>query len=308
MTNSKNNRGSQSAADSEQLEELVGKPVDISGLDNLKRSGDIDALVFELYKEAAAVLAAIAHLYESKDGTGGFKRNQAICAALLIRIAKFMTAVMQLSAKDKRREVVFVLNRCILESAATLEFLTRKNEDRQYDQFIEESLGAERELHDEIQANIKARGGEIWPIEERMLKSIDRVCRASGFKITDVSLKAKGWGVSLRERLKAIGKEELYLTIQRLPSHAVHGSWVDLLQNNLEWDEKGGFFKPEFEWSSVDARGLGPIALLALDSVEPYISLYFGSHSLSTVILSRIEDLMDRIKKVDAAHEKSMHK
>src|SRR5205823_6304992 len=135
-------------ADNEELNGLLGEVVDISSAKSTTDINHINGVMFELYKETATVLAVIAHMYESEDGTGGLKRNQAICAALLIRIVKFMTAVMQLSAKDKRREVVFVLNRCMLESAATLEFLVTKNSDHHYNQFIEQSLGPERELYD----------------------------------------------------------------------------------------------------------------------------------------------------------------
>lgn len=52
---------------------------------------------------------------------------------------------------------------------------------------------------------------------------------------------------TVRERMKAIDEEYLYLVVQRIPSHAVHGSWVDLLLHHL--DEHGGGFAPDSQWS-----------------------------------------------------------
>ena len=71
------------------------------------------------------------------------------------------------------------------------------------------------------------------PVEQSILDSIDEVCSASGVKIEDVDRKHINWGGDLRQRLKALGKEEHYVGTQRIPSHSVHGSWVDLYIHHL---------------------------------------------------------------------------
>lgn len=143
-----------------------------------------------------------------------------------------MTAVVQLVSTAHRGYVVIALNRSITESAINLRFLLLKNEERWYEQFARSSLGPERELYDMIQANIKDRDGEILPIE-RMLDSIDHVSRLTGVKIEEVNPNAGDWGGGLRERLKALGDDKLYI-ILRTGSHAVHGTWVDLVTNHLK--------------------------------------------------------------------------
>src|SRR3989304_1834501 len=130
----------------------------------------------------------------------------------------------------------------ILESSTNLRFRLLKDEERFYDQFVEMSLGPERELYDVIQNNIKARSGVHLPIEDRMLRSIDRVCRLSGVTIEDVPVRAGDWGGGFRERLRALGEEGAYVLLMRIPSHAVHGTWVDLLLHHVE--EKGDGFVP----------------------------------------------------------------
>jgi Family of unknown function (DUF5677) len=250
------------------------------------------------------VVNLVAHLLDDAAAEkGGWARNQAACVGLMIRISKFMLVVTQLSATKNRAEVVHALNRSILESSTNLEFLAAKNDDQCFTQFVTFSLGPERELYDLIQKRIAARGGEVLPIEKRMLESIDRVCSASGMKIEELKQKYGDWGGGVRERLKTLDKEELYVGVQRIPSHAVHGTWVDLIMNHLDYDAKKGVYTPSLDFGVVDARLLGPIAIFVMDATKVYLERFFAQVPESKVFFERIEDLSNRIFEVDAAHE-----
>ena len=101
-----------------------------------------------------------------------------------------MTAIASLVSQDSdRADVVFALDRSITESATNLRFLVIKNEGRFFDQFVRFSLAPERRLYNLIEKNIAKRGGEMQPIEQRMLRDIEKVCRLSGVEITDVQPK-----------------------------------------------------------------------------------------------------------------------
>src|ERR1700737_1720883 len=96
----------------EALEEMLIPRVQIGGIAGETDIEKINAVAFELYKEAVSVVNLAAHLLdEAASVKGGWPRNQAICAGLMIRIVKFMTVVTQLSAKGDRAEVVRALNR-----------------------------------------------------------------------------------------------------------------------------------------------------------------------------------------------------
>jgi hypothetical protein len=194
-----------------------------------------------------------------------------------------------------------------MESAINLEFLARTTENKYFDQFVEYSLGPERELYDMIQSNIEARKAKVWPIEKRMLDSISNVCNASGLKIVEVERKHREWAENLRQRLKTLGKENQYVAMQRIPSHAIHGTSTDLVLHHLEYDDKASVFRPNVHWSSVDARLLGPTAVLVLEALEPYIERFLTAISESKLLSDRLHDLRDRILKADAAHEKLMN-
>lgn len=291
----------------ENLQEILGPPVEIAGIENEPDVEKINSLVFELYKEAAALVCVTAHLLDDSAATkGGWPRNQAICAGLMVRISKFMTVVIQLSETRNRADVVFALNRSIMESVINLEFLVIKNEDKFFEQFVKFSLGPERELFDSIQANIAARGGEVWPIEQRMRESINDLCQASGVQIEEVNQKYGDWGGGIRERLKALNKESRYVGMQRLPSHAVHGSWVDLYLHHLTYDSKAGVFGPDTKFSLIDGRLLGPVAILVLEATKPYLERFFSAIPETKLLVTRIDDLFSRLMQTDTRHEELM--
>jgi hypothetical protein len=287
------------------FDEWIGPRVDVKPIYECKTLHESGGIAFDLYKEAARVVAFAAHLLdEATAAKGGFTRNQAICAGLMVKISKFMLAVIQLSTGDDRGEIVQALNRIIFESAVSLEFLVLSQDGKYFDQFVDFSLGPERELYDQIQANIQARAGEVWPIEERLLGSIGYMCSASGVKIEEVQKKHRDWGENVRERLKALGKESLYATIYRMPSHAVHGTWPDLLTGHLKYDKQTKLFEPEPKWTRVGSRLLSPIALLVLEAVDPYLEKFFESSSERKILQERIRDLHSRLREADEADEK----
>jgi hypothetical protein len=287
----------------EVIEEMLLPRVEIDGIASEKNIEKVNEIAFELYKEAASVVNFVAHLAPEE---GGWPRNQAICGGLMIRIFKLMLVVTQLSAKRDRGEVVYLLNRSIMESAVNLEFLVRKNDDKIFDQFVSYSLGPERELYDLIQEKIKERGGKVEPIERSMLASIDRTCRASRVRIEDVKRKYGEWGGGIRERLKALDKEERYVAVQRVPSHAVHGTWVDVYQNHLEHDAETDQFRANNGFVAVDARFLGPVGVIALEATRPYVERFFSQIPESETLVEGIDDLTRRIRETDAVHERLM--
>jgi hypothetical protein len=120
--------------------------------------------------------------------------------------------------------------------------------------------------------------------------------------MTGASRGSSGGGI--RERLKALNKEEHYLGAQRLPSHAVHGTWVDLCKHHLEYDAQKDVYTPNPKFSWVDARLLGPLAWLVLDAVKPYVERFFANIPETQVLFERIDDLRKRILAADAVHER----
>ena len=225
-------------------------------LEDCRAKGQFGSLVFELYREAGGLISSISASYLGNAGdTVRFDRNQAICVGLLVRISKLMLSVVKLSSDIEHGETVEALNRCIIESSVNLKYLLLKDCDEVYDQFVKNGLRAERELHDIIHQNIECRGRKQLAIEKSMLKSIMDKCESSGVKIEDIDLRAGGWGGSFRDKLSALGFDEgAYTVLQRISSHAIHGTWIDLLSNHLVIHDDG--YEPNFD-SLVKSYGRG---------------------------------------------------
>lgn len=284
--------------------------VPTSGLADRTNAGglELDKLAFELYKETAGILIVCAHSVVSYEELSEFSfgRNQAICVGLFVRIVKFMRATLAiLSHGDELGEVILALLRCVGESAINVRYLILKNDDSLFDQYVKVSLGPEREMYDMIKENIEQRQGEILPVETRMLASIERLCKISGVKIEDVSRKHIEWGGHMRDRLKALGMEKLYASVQRIPSHAIHGTWVDLVLHHLEPKPKG--FAASFDESPVDTRILAPICVFVLAATNDYYEKFLAVSPQARPLKARIDDLVDRLQRVNSAHEEWYH-
>ena len=259
-------------------------------------------VAYPLYTETIAMLYICCSVYPVRgEGPKTFPRNQAICVGSLVRIAKLMRATAELASQGSYREIIHGLSRSIADSVVTIRFLILKDQPALFDQFVESSLGPEKEQYTYIHKKIAEHGGVIQPIEARMLDSIENVCFESGVNIEDVDPRHKEWGGNFPQRLEALGDREAYAGIFRMPSHAIHGSWVDLLMNHLNYE--GGEFSLEMETGQVDQRLLLPIALFVLEAVQTYLAKFFPIAPELSPLYKRIADLTRRIQLVEDAHD-----
>jgi hypothetical protein len=281
--------------------EFLVEPTEVTGelLRQCREKEDFTELAFKLYRETGCVLSVVAHAYIGQPGSKmALKLEQAICAGFVIRIVKFMISVVQLGEQADRGEVILALNRSIFESAVNLRVLVLKNS---YDEFIKSGLSVERELYDLIASNIQARGGEVLPIESRMLESVQHTFDRSGCKLEDVNAKFKPWGGGMRNRLKDIGWAEAYVSMERIPSHAVHGTWVDLLFHHLK--PADGRFAPDATWLSIDSRYLNPVCIVVLEAARDYLNTFLGDVPELKPLYVRLDDLTERILMVTRVYE-----
>lgn len=272
-----------------------------------KEERDFTGLAHGLYREAGCVIFVCASVV---GPTGKLLRNQAICAGLLVRIGKFMTAIAQLTFEEDRREVVTALSRCICESATNLRYLILKNDDALYTAFVQSGLGPQREVFDKVNANITARGGIRLPIEERMLEMTANLCALSGLKIEDVPAAGRDWGGNMRQKIDALGlPPQAYGALQRYGSHAVHGTWTDLLVHHLRPSSPATpiEFSIQGDFMATDERDFGPVAYYVLDAAREYL-VHFFKTTTADPLHARIDDLQVRITRVGEADELNIQK
>ena len=287
-----------------ELDRVIGPPVEVTPdlLSECRTSKQFGPVVFELYKEAGKLINLCCMLYSGSEPHGKLlNRNQAICTGLLVRISKLMLSVIKLSADTEHGETVKILNRCILESTVNLRYLLlKKNDPRIFDRFVESSLRPEVELYDFIQDNIGKNGGRKLAIEDRMIKSILDTFDKSGIDLDSARHKRGAWGGSFRDKLSVLNMEEAYAALQMVPSHAVHGDWVEILKEHLV--PSGNRFEACIEWRKTDGEMLGTVANFAIEAGLEYLREYFEG-PLTAALEERLEDLMHRNLRTEMSRE-----
>lgn len=283
---------------------LVGPPVEVTEemLEACRTDDQFGSLVYELYKEAGGLvcISSAVHFGDTADAIK-LNRNQAICAGLLVRITKYMVSAVKLSADTEHGETVQALNRCIIESAVNLRYLLLKDDDEVYDKFVKNGLVAERELYDTIQENVTARGGEQLTIEQGMLNSIKDTCDQSGLTVGEINSKAGRWGGSFRDKPTALGYDwPAYTVLERIPSHAIHGDWVDLVKNHLL--PKGDGFEPNYDRLTTDGELLSPVGIFVVEAARAYLDKYFDLPDAET-LHKRLESVQERLLRVESARQ-----
>ena len=286
----------------DEIRRLVGPPLEVTEalLEACQKRGRFGGLVFELYKESGRLVCVSSSVYFARPGeTIKYDRNEAICAGLLVRVSKLMLSVVKLSADIEHGETVQALNRCIIESAVDVQYLIFKDDEKVFDDFVKVSLVAERELYDLVHDNVKARDGERLIIEEGMLKSIEDTLEHSGITLEQIDMKGRSWGGSFRNKLNALGYDgTAYTILMRIPSHAVHGDWVDLVKNHLRPMKEG--FEINSDHLTTDGELLGPIAVFAIEATRAYLDKYVGRYRAEP-LFQRFDSLQERLLRVEEA-------
>ena len=177
-------------------------------------------------------------------------------------------------------------------------YLLHKDDENVYDRFVKGSLLAERELSDMIHGSIEARGGEILGIEQNMLRSINDTFELSGVTAEEVDPRAGNWGGSFRDKLTALGFDwRAYTILERMPSHYIHGDWVDLVKNHL-LPKDDGFLNSIWITLVLMASFFGPVAVIVTTATREYLNKYFEQPDVDP-LHQRLHSVQERLLLVD---------
>lgn len=252
---------------------------------------------FYLLREATHWFSIIAALKPMAP----LKRNDAILRGLVVRTCKLLRLTLrELNERETFQQLS--VTRDAIETLATLVYLIRDDgTGARFDQYVMNSLVAERELLQDIQKNVKARNGESLPIEGRMQHSIAETAKAAN--IPDVSKlpgrKQIGYPKA-EDRIKLLGPNAY--VAYRMGSVETHGDWNDIYRNHLLFE--GGEFVPNL--GSYDVRPQVPLALtnlstaVLLENIQDIVS----DEAVARLIQPLLGDLTRRAGEVDALHER----
>jgi hypothetical protein len=257
-------------------------------------SGDEEycGAAFELLKELSfTVLALMGCLREVP-----LRRDEAIRRGLIQRMARLGRSMLG----DAMREDGYqqpALGRQIIDAAASYFYLAEDTDGSRHQAYVNYSLAEEKAGLEIVVAQIKERGGETLPIEQRMQRSIERMAQAAGTTFESVPGKAKcGWP-STEERLlglSAVG----YLPF-RTGSSAIHSSWAALLQRDLG-EVKGGFVLDPTSYA--DVRPMTAAALFIGEAAADHLERE-GTEAERVWFAERLSAAVENVRELDLAHE-----
>jgi len=275
-------------------------------LDELAGGGEFAKLAFELLKETGATASTLTLFRRGDSETEVMPGHHAICAGLLVRIAKFALAIAKLSCEGKNCEVVQSLVRSVVETSVNIRFLIQQSDPALDDKFIRTGLSAERALYDLVQRNVQQRGGKVLPVERRMLDSLDYACRSSGVTMDELSPKFEDWGPpgGFRKRLELLGLADLYVGAFRMGSHSVHGTWTDLLYYQLE--PKDGGFVVRHDSTPADAMIFFPMCMFVTEAMRDYCTRFVATLDESEGLHATFDQLHKKLWRAADAHERRL--
>lgn len=238
-----------------------------------KETGDYKPVLFEWYKFVSGLGMTVTHILpESPCFRQVSSQHYNVLVGLLNRCSRLMLSNVAISHEGLFGETTAIIDRCIFESAVNLIWLCSQSKQEEFDSFIAKGLKTELEFRESIEKEISARGGEPFPFEIRMLKSIDNHIAASGLSRSEIK-EAKKY-LDIASIMGNLGYKRLfYIVFQKIGSHHIHGNWPSLLFHYLEErDENIHFrFKPRGHDCDTHINQYMAIPLLVLQAMACYV-------------------------------------
>jgi len=259
-------------------------------------SNDEDAmpLMFEWYKYVGAVCNIVASVDRRSPAFRSILPvHFAILTGLLNRCSRLMLANIRLAATGLYRETTRILDRCMAETAVKIQWLCLKHSDESFGRYLADGLAKDLLLKDAILDNISERDGGPLVIEKRMLESIQYCLESAG--LTEARVRESKKLPDLFSMCRDLGLEEIFYTVsQRIGSHAVHGTWTDLVFHYLEGDEKGAWHLRDHDVKTHENQFMF-VSLLILHAMKAFIEYLSDDPELTEEFVGFFEEIVRSI-------------
>jgi hypothetical protein len=284
----------------------------ISALTDIKRTQVDEEEVARFTSEDEFIGLSVSLLVEAGSfaclaaGTIGharaWDRDRAVVGGNVVRLYKVVSAMLDQTVQ-RRRETSFVFARLGFETVVSIRYLIKHFCPELVESYIKNSFKHEVRLREKIEKNISARSGLVTPIEDRMMKSIDRAFASAGLEPADLKeYRERNWGgKNLYDKAVDLGLEDAYLGAFAGPSHSIHGAWGDIYSHSLR-TEGDGEFLPNLKWGYPRPQLLGAMAKLTITAVDDFFGFIAGSE-IQGLAREKLYDLYQRIETLDEAHE-----
>jgi hypothetical protein len=197
-----------------------------------------------------------------------------------------MLANLRLANEGKHGEASRILDRCIFETCTKVTWLCENTDSEPFERFLADGLKRDLEFGELIRGEIqKRKDGKALVIEERMLASIEHAITSAGLDERVVKETKKLPDMASLHQLT--GHERLvYVAIERMGSHAVHGSWTDLRTNYLEVEDEEFVLRDNDV--PMDVNQFVAVSTFVLDALEAFITFMCEAKAPAEALLEPI--------------------
>ncbi|ATH07399.1 hypothetical protein BIY24_05430 [Halobacteriovorax marinus] len=268
---------------------------------------DFMPIAFEVFKFLGISIGKIVYTIES---TTSFKEKQKdlkflIIQAHLMKTARMMNSVLHLAGERKFLETLMIIQRVLCETIVNARWLIHFGDEKIFNKYLDCSLSPEKELWNNIEENIKKRGGKQENIETSMKESINRACRLAGKKVEDIPTGYNKWGPSTYKKLEDLKLSALFNPIYSLGSHAIHTSFVDLIQFFLKEEDDFLVLKETSNYPK-DAH-LVSLGIMAVHFVYDYIEIAFSEKETKDSMKYYFEGYLEQLVRINKESIEANH-
>jgi hypothetical protein len=264
------------------------------------QSRDFRPILFEWYKFVGIFCNVVACISPDSPAFRDIPPvHYAVLVGLLNRCSRLMLSNIRLSSTRKYGETTSLLDRSISESAVKIQWLCHKNSSESFGRYLADGLKQDLRFKKQIEKNINNRNGNILVIEQRMLSSINECIQLSRLSEQEiVDAKRLPDFASMCNDLN-LG-DLFYTAIQRMGSHAVHGTWSELVFNYLRHDNGQELYPRDHEIDTQDVQFIVIIRLVlgAMNSFLKYVASQVSEIAAFTSTIQSIDSRIVEIQKL----------
>lgn len=242
--------------------------ISVEELEECRRSGDFCPILFEWYKYVGLLCNYYACIQLDSPAIREIPpTHYFVLVGLLNRCSRLMLANVALSHEGLFGETTSIVDRCIVESAIKVTWLSHNKNEDYFKRLLSEGLKTEIEFKERIEAIIEERGAPLQ-IEKRMLESIRNHINSSGLSEDEIRVSKKL--PDMAAMIDNLGHDRLmYIVAQRIGSHHIHGTWPSLRLHYLE--EEDGVLKPRDHNCETHVNQYVFVPILVLKAMNSFI-------------------------------------
>ncbi len=153
--------------------------------------GDFNRLGVSLLIEAGCYVCIAANTLGKHEK---WDRDMAAIGGNMVRLYKMISGLLD-QTTQRRRDTSFIFARLVFETVVTIRYLIKHFSPDLVTSYVKSSFKHEVRLRRKMEQKIAARGGVILPIEDRIMKSIDRAFASAGLDPSDLNeYRERNWG------------------------------------------------------------------------------------------------------------------